>query len=99
MCTAGRGRSAGRATRLSWLFPRVRNVVVLLDGLRSETQVVDEDADQAASHRKVAEPLEGFFPQPDRPRNVRIPRQAAVRLRIGGVVQDAHGVRAAGARP
>src|SRR6266700_173563 len=51
--------------------------VLFLTGLRAESQIVHEEADQSANHGDVAEPLQRAFPKLDGPRNMRVLRQAA----------------------
>src|SRR3982074_213232 len=69
--------------------------VFILVFLRAESQIVHEEADQSADHGDVAKPLQRALPEFDGPRNVRVLRQAAVKLRLGGVMQHVNHAGAA----
>src|SRR5882762_9022595 len=71
--------------------------VLIVAVLRAESQVVHEEADQSANHGNVAKPLQRAFPQPHRPRNVRIFRKATVNFRLRGVMQHVNDPGAANA--
>src|SRR5260370_23611854 len=72
--------------------------VLFLTGLRAESQIVHEEADQSANHGDVAEPLQRAFPKLDGPRNMRVLRQSAVKFRLRSVVQNVTHSGAADAR-
>src|SRR5260370_12895497 len=56
-------------------------------GLRAESQIVHDEADQTANHGDVAKPLQRTLPELYGPRNMRVLRQAAVEFRLGSVMQ------------
>src|SRR6266699_7267512 len=72
--------------------------VLFLTGLRAESQIVHEEADQSANHGDVAEPLQRAFPKLHGPRNMRVLRQAAVKFRLRGVMEHVNHAGAANAR-
>src|SRR5437879_6492207 len=69
-----------------------RCFVVCRLNLRSEPQIVGEDSEQTSDHGDVPDPLQRPFPKADRPGNVRILRQAAVKFGVAGVVEDVDNV-------
>src|SRR5258706_5490941 len=71
--------------------------VLILAFLGAESQVVHEEADQSANHGDVAKPLQRTFPEFYSPRNMRIFREAAVKLRMRGVMQHVNDAGAADA--
>src|SRR5258706_1983667 len=68
----------------SWLFSLV---LLRIHFLGTIAQVVQRHAQNADQNGEVANPLRGSFPDTDRPRNMRIFRQAAIGLGIGYIVQ------------
>src|SRR6266704_6665377 len=72
--------------------------VLFLTGLRAESQIVHEEADQSANHGDVAEPLQRAFPKLHGPRNMRVLRQSAVKFRLRGVMEHVNDAGAADAR-
>src|SRR5260370_2235968 len=67
-------------------------------GLRAESQVVHDEADQPANHRDGAKPLQRTLPELYGPRNMRVLRQPAVEFRLGSVMQHVNHARATHAR-
>ena len=55
--------------------------------LRTETNTVEEDAQDARDHGEAAQPLQRLFPQPDEDRYCGVRGQPAVLLRISRVAQ------------
>src|SRR5580698_1448229 len=71
------GRSTRRNTRRNrFLF------------FRTKSHVMHCHSNDAAYHRHIPQPLQRAFPQPHRPRDLRILRQPTVQLRMFHVVQD-----------
>src|SRR5271155_2563957 len=96
MNSAAGARSEGLAIHLSWSWSFMfRKLIRSRDNLRSESQVMHRQANQAADHRQVAYPFQRMLPKLDAPRNRGILRQAAIDFRIGCVVQDVDHVRSA----
>src|SRR5437879_8073084 len=67
---------------------RPRCFVVCRHNLRSEPQIVGEDAEQTSDHGDIPDPLQRPFPKADHPGNVRVLRQAAVEFGAAGIVED-----------
>src|SRR6266851_1004657 len=67
-------------------------------GLRAESQIVHDEADQSANHRDVAKPLQRTLPELYGPRNMRVLRQPAVEFRLGSVMQHVNHAGATHAR-
>src|SRR5260370_19805188 len=67
-------------------------------GLRAESQIVHDEADQSANHRDVAKPLQRTLPELYGPRNMGVLRQAAVEFRLGSVMQHVNHAGATHAR-
>src|SRR5579859_237786 len=86
---SGRSDSRLRSSRID---------VLVFTGLGSETQIVHEESNQSANHRHIAEPLQRALPYLYGPRNARIGRQTAVKLRLAGVVQHVDHASPADAR-
>src|SRR5258708_14791953 len=69
--------------------------VLILAFLGAESQVVHEEANQSADHGDVAKPLQRTLPEFYSPRHVGIFREAAVKLRMRGVMQHVNDAGAA----